>query len=147
LSSQIANLGDLAVHHHGCFQRWSRRGKARHHRVSNGLDHRAAARGDHLAQQAEMLADEAVCVHVAHPRVELGRAFDISEEDGQGFQPQTTLRGNALGAEEIAKYLGRHQLLDGHRREAALEDGGGNGTSWSSTGCDTLIRHLADDAL
>ena len=93
----------------------------RHHRIADGLDHRAGLRGDDLVEHAEMRAHQVVGDEVADALVELGRAFQVGEQEGQAGDFQALVDVERIGPVDVAERLIGEQALGGQERPAPAE--------------------------
>ncbi len=75
-----------------------------------------AFRGDNLVQHVEMRAHQVEGDEVPHPLVELGRAAQIGEEEGEAGDLQPLIHVERVGAIDVAKGLVGEQPLGGQER-------------------------------
>ena len=97
------------------------RRERRHHRVADGLDHRAGLRRDDLVQHAEVLAHQIVGDDVADPLVKLGRALEVGEQERQARDLQPLIDVERVGAIDVAERLVGQQPLGGQERPPLAE--------------------------
>ena len=102
-------------------QRTVGRQEGRHHRIADGLDHGAAFGRDDLVQRAEMLAHQVEGDQVADPLVELGRALEVGEQEGEAGDLQPLVDVERVGAVDVAEGLVGQQALGGQERPALAE--------------------------
>ena len=105
VAARTVDFAHLLAHLHrgtnGAVGSWERR----HHRVTDGLDDRAAFRRDRSQQRAEMVTDEVESGQVAHAIVERRRAHEVGEQDRQIGDPEPLLGIEGGVAVEIAEGL------------------------------------------
>ena len=97
------------------------RREGRHHRVADRLHHRAGLGRDDLVQHAEMRAHEVVGDEIADPLVELGRALEVGEQEGEAGDLQPLIDVERVGAVDVAEGLVGEQPLGGEERPAPAE--------------------------
>ena len=97
-----------------------------HHRVANGLDHRAVVVAHDRSQQREMLSHDVVCSGVAHPLVERRRALQVGEEQRDLADARIVAGPQGRFGEQVAKGLQRDHFRRGQRiaRPGAVLDQG-----------------------
>ena len=98
-----------------------RRRERRHHGVADRLDDGAGLGGDDLVQHPEMAAHEIVGDKVADPLVELGRALEIGEQEGQAGDLEALIDVERVGAVDVAEGLVAEQALRRQERPALAE--------------------------
>ena len=79
--------------------------KCGHHRVANGLHDRAGLGADDLRQDAKMPAHEIIGNQITDTVVELGRAFEVGEQEGKAGDLEPLLRIERVGAVQVAENL------------------------------------------
>ena len=82
VAAAVIEVRDLVLHRQHSTHRVGRIVKRRHHRVADSLDDEAVVTLDPLRQIGEMIAHETVGGGVAELIIELGRALQIGEHDG-----------------------------------------------------------------
>ena len=92
------------------------RRERRHHRIADRLHHRARLRGDDLVQHVEVRPHEVEGDEIPYPLVELGRAAQVGEEEGQAGDLQPLVDVERVGAVDVAEGLVGEQPLGGQER-------------------------------
>src|SRR5262245_33709122 len=82
-----------------------RRLEGRHHGIAYGLHDSALFRGNDLLKQPEVLADEIEGDEVADPRIKLGRAFEVTEQESKAQNLQALTDGERIGPVDVAESL------------------------------------------
>src|SRR5579859_5452860 len=90
--------------------------EGRHHRVANGLDHRAVPGGDNLVQHGKMRAHDVERGDVADPLIEHGRALEVGEKEGEAGNLEALLGVERVGAVKVAEGLVGQQPLSAQER-------------------------------
>src|SRR4029077_10975089 len=96
-------------------------GKRRHHGVADRLDDRACLGGHDLVKHTKMLANEIIGDKVSDSVVELGRTFEIGEQERQAGQFQALIDVKRIGAVNVAEYLVGQQALGSEKRFSLAE--------------------------
>ena len=76
---------------------------------------------DDLVQHAEMLAHQVEGDEIADPLVELGRALEVGEQEGEAGDLQPLVDVERVGAIDVAEGLVGEQALGGQERPALAE--------------------------
>src|SRR6185312_13885587 len=66
--------------------------EGRHYRVTDRLDDSPGLAGDDLVEDAEMRPDQIKGGEIAYPLIQLGRAFEIGEQESQAGDLQPLMR-------------------------------------------------------
>ena len=97
------------------------RREGRHHRVADGLHDGAALQGDDLLEHAEVRPHQVEGRQVADAVVELGRALEVGEQEGEAGDLEALVDVQRVGAVDVAERLVGEQALGGQERPAPAE--------------------------
>ena len=121
----VAALGVDARHRLAHAQRRRERAvgrrKRRHHRVADGLDHRARLRRHDVVEHVKMLAHQIVGDEIADPLVKRGRAFEVGEQKSQADDLEPLVDVERVGAIDVAEGLVGENALGGEERPALAD--------------------------